>query len=121
MEKYLRIFNFLWRLKRVEYALSASWQTMKPNTMALLEKRLGAPGRALAVELRRCQTLRNEMNHFVTNLQYYMMLEVRSAHSRAAAPLENVGTHAMLTTCGSVTCRVMGLSGSAKALHSLYA
>lgn len=87
MEKYLRIFNFLWRLKRVEYALSASWQTMKPNTMALLEKRLGAPGRALVVELRRCQTLRNEMNHFVTNLQYYMMLEVRSArmaHPRAA-------------------------------------
>jgi gamma-tubulin complex component 3 len=55
MEKYLRIFNFLWRLKRVEYALSASWQTMKPNTMALLEKRLGAPGRKLVGELRRCQ------------------------------------------------------------------
>jgi len=31
MTKYLRVFNFLWRLKRVEVALSSSWQLMKPN------------------------------------------------------------------------------------------
>lgn len=31
MLRYLRIFNFLWRLKRVEHALSASWKVMKPN------------------------------------------------------------------------------------------
>ena len=26
MQKYLKIFNFLWRLKRVEHALSSSWR-----------------------------------------------------------------------------------------------
>jgi gamma-tubulin complex component 3 len=30
----------------------------------------------LTAVLKRCQTLRNEMNHFVTNLQYYIMFEV---------------------------------------------
>ena len=29
MEKYLRIFNFLWRLKRVHHDLSVSWQVRK--------------------------------------------------------------------------------------------
>lgn len=50
---------------------------MKPNMMTALERKLGKElGRSWVDELRRCQTLRNEMNHFVTNLQYYMMFEV---------------------------------------------
>jgi gamma-tubulin complex component 3 len=78
MGKYLRVFNFLWRLKRVEHSLCATWQTMKPNVTAALERDgvAGSAGRALADELRRCHTLRGEMHHFIANLQYYVMFEV---------------------------------------------
>ncbi|KAL3701451.1 hypothetical protein R1sor_019473 [Riccia sorocarpa] len=78
MAIYLRIFNFLWRLKRVEHALSATWQTMKPNCSVGRASAIKGDGvkSELTVVLRRCQTLRNEMNHFVTNLQYYIMFEV---------------------------------------------
>lgn len=78
MASYLKIFNFLWRLKRVEHALSATWQTMKPNcSLARLFTSSGRGEKSQVVAvLRRCQTLRNEMNHFVTNLQYYIMFEV---------------------------------------------
>lgn len=78
MSKYLRIFTFLWRLKRVEHALNATWQTMKPNVAASLERdgAAGDAGTQLANELRRCHTLRGEMHHFVSNLQYYVMFEV---------------------------------------------
>ena len=80
-KKYLRAFTFLWRLKRVEHALCATWQTMKPNVTAALQRdgASGAAGRALAHELRRCHTLRGEMHHFVSNLQYYVMFEVLEA------------------------------------------
>ena len=77
-KKYARVFTFLWRLKRVEVALNAAWATMKPNVAASLERDgvAGATGAALAVELRRCHSLRGEMHHFVSNLQYYVMFEV---------------------------------------------
>lgn len=78
MASYLKIFNFLWRLKRVEHALSATWQTMKPNcSLARLFTSSGRGEKSqVAAVLRRCQTLGNEMNHFVRNLQYYIMFEV---------------------------------------------
>lgn len=78
MARYLKIFNFLWKLKRVEHALSATWQTMKPNCSIarLFASKDGGGKQQLVAILRRCQTLRNEMNHFVTNLQYYIMFEV---------------------------------------------
>jgi hypothetical protein len=31
MQQYLRIFNFLWRLKRVDYTLSSTWQRCTSN------------------------------------------------------------------------------------------
>jgi gamma-tubulin complex component 3 len=70
MGKYLRVFTFLWRLKRVEHALCATWQTMKPNVTAALARDgvAGAAGVALAEELRRCHTLRGEMHHFIANM-----------------------------------------------------
>lgn len=77
MGRYLRVFNFLWRLKRVEHVLSAGWHLMKPGRV--LQSRRHAPGSAeleLMTELTRCHTLRHEMSHFCTNLQYYVMFEV---------------------------------------------
>lgn len=39
MLRYLRIFNFLWRLKRVEHALSGAWKVMKPNAAVVKQGR----------------------------------------------------------------------------------
>ncbi|KAK3405617.1 gamma-tubulin complex component 3 [Eucalyptus grandis] len=78
MAKYLKIFNFLWKLRRVEHALIGAWKTMKPNciTSRAFLKLQRAVKLQLLSTLRRCQVLWNEMNHFVTNLQYYIMFEV---------------------------------------------
>ncbi|EXC30855.1 Gamma-tubulin complex component 3-like protein [Morus notabilis] len=78
MAKYLRIFNFLWKLRRVEHALIGAWKTMKPNciTSNSFTKLQQAVKLQLVSTLRRCQVLWDEMNHFVTNLQYYIMFEV---------------------------------------------
>ncbi|XWS66468.1 hypothetical protein CRYUN_Cryun05aG0202200 [Craigia yunnanensis] len=78
MSRYLRIFNFLWKLRRVEHALIGAWKTMKPNciTSHAFTKLQRAVKLQLLSTLRRCQVLWDEMNHFITNLQYYIMFEV---------------------------------------------
>lgn len=78
MARYLRIFNFLWKLRRVEHALIGAWKTMKPNciTTRSFIKLQQAVKMQLLSTLRRCQVLWDEMNHFVSNLQYYIMFEV---------------------------------------------
>ncbi|CAH9079369.1 unnamed protein product [Cuscuta epithymum] len=80
MARYLKIFNFLWRLKRVEHALTAAWKTMKPNcgTHSFSNNNKLPHDVKLHLDLtsRKCQVLWNEMNHFVSNLQYYIMFEV---------------------------------------------
>jgi len=90
LASYLRVFNFLWRLKRVEHALNGAWDGMKGSSAAAgggggggsggggrpaspAGRRAAAP---LAQALRRCHLLRAEMAHFVANLQYYIMFEV---------------------------------------------
>ncbi|KAK2989172.1 hypothetical protein RJ640_029364 [Escallonia rubra] len=78
MAKYLRIFNFLWKLRRVEHALIGAWKMMKPNciTSHFFSKLPRAVKLQLTLTSRRCQVLWDEMNHFLTNLQYYIMFEV---------------------------------------------
>lgn len=78
MARYLRIFNFLWKLRRVEHALIGTWKTMKPNcvTSRFSSKLPNTIQSQLILTSRRCQVLWDEMNHFVTNLQYYIMFEV---------------------------------------------
>ncbi|KAL2464741.1 Gamma-tubulin complex component 3 [Forsythia ovata] len=78
MERYLRIFNFLWKLRRVEHALIGAWKTMKPNrvTSRFSSKLPHAVQLQLILTSRKCQVLWDEMNHFVSNLQYYIMFEV---------------------------------------------
>ncbi|CCI48015.1 unnamed protein product [Albugo candida] len=71
MLDYQRIFHFLWRLKRVEYLLSASW-SKDMNLGHLIQNRL--PG--LLSIIHACQLLRSEMIHFTRNLLSYMMFEV---------------------------------------------
>ncbi|KAI3471419.1 hypothetical protein Pfo_030783 [Paulownia fortunei] len=78
MSRYLRIFNFLWKLRRVEHALIGVWKTMKPNcvTSRFFAKLPHAVKLQLILTSRKCQVLWDEMNHFVSNLQYYIMFEV---------------------------------------------
>ncbi|KAM4091113.1 hypothetical protein ACJW30_09G114200 [Castanea mollissima] len=78
MARYLKIFNFLWKLRRVEHGLIGAWKTMKPNciTSHSFTKLQQAVKLQLLSTLRRCQVLWVDMNHFVTNLQYYIMFEV---------------------------------------------
>lgn len=78
MSRYLKIFNFLWKLRRVEHGLISVWKTMKPNcvTSRLFAKLPQAVKLQLILTSRKCQVLWDEMNHFVSNLQYYIMFEV---------------------------------------------
>uniref|UniRef100_A0ACD5YHH9 Uncharacterized protein n=1 Tax=Avena sativa TaxID=4498 RepID=A0ACD5YHH9_AVESA len=78
MKMYLKIFNFLWKLKRVDHSLTGVWKTMKPNCIVSSPfYKEGTSIRSQFVSvLRKCQVLFNEMNHFVTNFQYYIMFEV---------------------------------------------
>ncbi|CAN4121418.1 unnamed protein product [Withania somnifera] len=78
MTRYIRVFNFLWKLRRVEHALTGTWKTMKPNciTSHFFSKLPQAVRLQLILTSRKCQVLWDEMNHFVSNLQYYIMFEV---------------------------------------------
>lgn len=78
MGRYLRIFNFLWKLRQVEHALIGAWKTMKPNSVTshFFNKLQHAVRLPLLMTSRKCQVLWDDMNHFVTNLQYYIMFEV---------------------------------------------
>ena len=69
LTSYRQAFTFLWRLKRVEHSLTAVWR--KHGTAARLLRTLRSDG-----TLHRCHLLRNEMIHFVYNMQYYLMHEV---------------------------------------------
>ncbi|KAG1679629.1 hypothetical protein FOA52_006146 [Chlamydomonas sp. UWO 241] len=97
---YHRVFTLLWRLKRAEADLAHSWVMLKcevERTCAKFNK--GAHGGADgALEIaRRFLTLRSEMSHFCTNLQYYIMYEVMetawrefNAQATAASDLDEL-------------------------------
>ncbi|KAK1931915.1 Gamma-tubulin complex component 3 [Phytophthora citrophthora] len=71
MLQYQQIFDFLWRMKRVEHSLSASWT----KDMNLGHEVQGCvPG--IRPVLHKSQLMRSEMIHFITNLLNYMMFEV---------------------------------------------
>jgi len=79
MEAYLRIFNFLWRLKRVEYSLTSTWRRQMTTSRMMAARPLCGEGLELTdlqKDFHKGHLLRNEMIHLVYNLQYYMMFEV---------------------------------------------
>eukprot|EP00026_Physarum_polycephalum_P001520 Phypoly_transcript_01522.p1 GENE.Phypoly_transcript_01522~~Phypoly_transcript_01522.p1 ORF type:complete len:898 (+),score=123.02 Phypoly_transcript_01522:59-2752(+) len=70
MGSYLHIFQFLWNIKRVEHSLSGTWRRQMTSSHHL------DVGSELQYELHKCNLIRNEMLHFISNLQYYIMFEV---------------------------------------------
>jgi gamma-tubulin complex component 3 len=74
-KQYLVIFNFLWRIKRVEYAMSMTWRRFMTGARGVLrsvDDKLGSDWKAA-----RCAVA--EMIHFINQLQYYILFEVIEA------------------------------------------
>ncbi|XP_053403084.1 gamma-tubulin complex component 3-like [Mercenaria mercenaria] len=70
MIMYLRVFNFLWRAKRMEYVLSLIWKNQIFNAKLLQT----IP--ELSKILHQCHMLGSEMVHFIQQTQYYISFEV---------------------------------------------
>jgi gamma-tubulin complex component 3 len=74
-ESYARLFYFLWRIRRVEHALSGTWTAHMAAAHSV--RALGHPG--LIRVLHTCNLLRAELTSFVTTLISYLMFEVVAA------------------------------------------
>ncbi|KAJ6071836.1 hypothetical protein N7499_009850 [Penicillium canescens] len=70
--QYLKVFNFLWRIKRVEFALSSTWR----RTMTGARGVLGNVDDKVGADWKRARCVIAEMIHFVNQLQYYILFEV---------------------------------------------
>jgi gamma-tubulin complex component 3 len=73
--QYLKVFNLLWRIKRVEFSLSSTWRrcmTGSRGVLAAVEDKVGA-------DWKRARCVIAEMVHFVNQLQYYILFEVVEA------------------------------------------
>ena len=65
---YLKIFNFLWKLKRVEFMLGECFKTQNQRHLHRLKEIRG--------DLHACNLLRHEMTHLISNLHSYLVVEV---------------------------------------------
>ncbi|GIZ42596.1 hypothetical protein CKM354_000585600 [Cercospora kikuchii] len=70
--QYLKVFNFLWRVKRVEFALSTTWRRLQTGARGVL----ASVGDKLASDWKSARGRLAEMIHFVDQLQYYVLFEV---------------------------------------------
>ena len=74
-KQYLVVFNFLWRIKRVEFALGSTWRRLMTGARGILanvQDKLGQDWK-----MARCCVA--EMTHFINQLQYYILFEVIEA------------------------------------------
>jgi gamma-tubulin complex component 3 len=70
MDKYQALFRFLWKIKRVEFALKTkAFRQMRP----VLEM-MNYPD--IRPHLIQCQALQHEIGHFVSNFLNYLLIEV---------------------------------------------
>ena len=74
-KQYLKVFNFLWRVKRVEFALSTTWRRLQTGARGVL----GAVADKVGADWKRARGGLAEMIHFVDQLQYYILFEVIEA------------------------------------------
>jgi gamma-tubulin complex component 3 len=85
---YRTAFHMLWRLKRVEWSLSAAWKAQMSFGHICRD---ALPG--LRPVLHRCALHRSRMIHFVNNLSAYLMFEVvESAWSALEACIAGAGS-----------------------------
>ncbi|KAK1982422.1 Spc97/Spc98 family protein [Colletotrichum cereale] len=70
--QYLKVFNFLWRIKRVEFALASTWRKCMTGSRGVLQN-------SDPVVVQTWKSTRGtlaEMIHFIGQLQYYILFEV---------------------------------------------
>lgn len=73
--QYLKIFNLLWRVKRVEFALGSTWRRCMTGARGVLAT-VGAKAKE---DWKQARCAIAEMIHFVDQLQYYILFEVIEA------------------------------------------
>ncbi|KAI9817029.1 MAG: Microtubule-nucleating Tub4p (gamma-tubulin) complex component [Thelocarpon impressellum] len=70
--EYLKVFNFLWRVKRVEFALGSTWRRCMTGARGVL----GSVADKVGADWKVARCCIAEMIHFVCQLQYYILFEV---------------------------------------------
>ena len=73
--QYLKIFNLLWRVKRVEFALGSTWRrcmTGARGVLAVIDAKMSKDWKSARVCIA-------SMIHFINQLQYYILFEVIEA------------------------------------------
>lgn len=70
--QYLKVFNFLWRVKRVEFALSSTWRKCMTGARGVLQ----TSDEQVLQTWKSTRGVLAEMVHFVGQLQYYILFEV---------------------------------------------
>jgi gamma-tubulin complex component 3 len=71
MNDYLKIFSFMWKLKKIQHSLSVAWGL----TMAYRTPFSRLPA-SLQSKFHRFNLAHHEMSHFVTNVHNYILVEV---------------------------------------------
>ncbi|CAK7222247.1 Microtubule-nucleating Tub4p (gamma-tubulin) complex component [Sporothrix eucalyptigena] len=74
-KQYLKVFNFLWYVKRVEFALSSTWHKCMTGSRGVLQ----TDDPAVLQAWKTTRGTLAEMVHFVGQLQYYILFEVIEA------------------------------------------
>ncbi|KHJ30876.1 putative spc97 spc98 family protein [Erysiphe necator] len=70
--QYLKVFNFLWRIKRVEFALSSTWRKCMTGSRGVLHGEV----KSVIQTWKLTRGVLAEMIHFIGQLQYYILFEV---------------------------------------------
>ena len=71
-KQYLKVFNFLWRVKRVEFALGSTWRRCMTGARGVLSTVTDKVG----TDWKKARCAMAEMVHFVNQLQHYILFEV---------------------------------------------
>ncbi|KAH8712087.1 Spc98 family-domain-containing protein [Phaeosphaeriaceae sp. PMI808] len=71
-KQYLKVFNFLWRVKRVEFALGSTWRRCMTGARGVL----GTVSDKVGPDWKKSRCAMAEMVHFVNQLQHYILFEV---------------------------------------------
>lgn len=70
--QYLKVFNFLWRIKRVEFAVLTTWRKCMTGARGVLQN----SDPEVNQTWKSTRGVLGEMIHFIGQLQYYILFEV---------------------------------------------